>query len=115
MTESQLQKSIVRYLDNVLPKHVRYFAVPNGGKRNAITGALLKAEGVKAGVLDLCILWDGKAAFIELKTIKGTLQASQVDWLAWLSGNGFEASVCRSLDDVTAFLASINVPTRIGV
>ena len=29
------------------------FAVPNGGRRDAVTGARLKAEGVKAGVPDV--------------------------------------------------------------
>jgi hypothetical protein len=29
------------------------FAIPNGGKRDAVTAARLKAEGVKAGVPDL--------------------------------------------------------------
>jgi len=30
----------------------RFFAIPNGGKRGKVTAAILKAEGVKAGVLD---------------------------------------------------------------
>ena len=29
------------------------FAIPNGGARDAITGAILKAEGVKPGVPDV--------------------------------------------------------------
>ena len=34
----------------------RLFAVPNGGRRDAVTGARLKAEGVIAGVADLILL-----------------------------------------------------------
>jgi hypothetical protein len=37
---------------NVYPKADRMFAIPNGGKRDPITAARLKAEGVKAGVPD---------------------------------------------------------------
>ena len=36
------------------------FAIPNGGKRGSATAAKLKAEGVKAGVCDVCckrMLW----------------------------------------------------------
>src|SRR5262245_46077094 len=31
------------------------FAIPNGGKRDKVTAARLKAEGVKAGVPDICL------------------------------------------------------------
>lgn len=37
---------------NVYPKADRMFAIPNGGKRDPITAARLKAEGVKPGVPD---------------------------------------------------------------
>ena len=55
--EHHLQCECVRYFNLRYP-HLkgRLFAVPNGGRRDAITGAKLKAEGVVPGVSDLILL-----------------------------------------------------------
>ena len=55
------------------------FAIPNGGKRDAVTGCHLKNEGVVAGIPDLCVLTSaGRVFWIELKTReKGKLSAVQ--------------------------------------
>lgn len=47
------------------------FAVPNGGSRNVIEAANLKAQGVMAGVSDLILLLPHKVYFIELKNPNG--------------------------------------------
>lgn len=47
------------------------FAVPNGGSRNIIEAANLKAQGVMAGVSDLILLLPKKVYFIELKNPNG--------------------------------------------
>jgi hypothetical protein len=54
----------------VYPELSLMFAVPNGGERSARVAANLKAEGVKAGVLDICLPvargpWHG--LFLEMK------------------------------------------------
>lgn len=57
------------------PELINLFAIPNGGARDAITGALLKAEGVLAGVPDLflgCARGGYHGLFIELKRIGGS-------------------------------------------
>lgn len=59
------------------------FAVPNGGRRDAITGAKMKAEGVLSGVSDLILLLPrgGYAALlIEMKIEKGIQSKSQKEW-----------------------------------
>jgi len=78
------------------------FAVPNGGRRDAVTGARLKAEGVKAGVPDvwLPVARQGyHGLVIELKA-DATKRASreQERWLADLMEQGYLAVVCHGCE-----------------
>lgn len=75
------------------------YHVPNGGKRNAKEAALMKAEGVKAGVPDI-VLPTARGAFhglyIELKRQKsGRLSEDQKQYLAHLQRQGYSAVMCR--------------------
>lgn len=59
------------------------FAVPNGGKRDAKTGARMKYEGAVRGVADLILLIPKKgwaSLCIEMKTPKGTQSEHQRTW-----------------------------------
>ena len=78
------------------------FAVPNGGRRDKVTGARLKAEGVKAGVPDvwLPVARQGfHGLVIEMKADeKGRPSKEQVKWLAELTEQGFLAVVCHGCE-----------------
>lgn len=79
------------------------FAIPNGGRRDAVTGARLKEEGVLAGVADLALIKSNAhygALFIEMKTKRGQQSAAQREWQAAITKTGeFKYVVCRSLTD----------------
>ena len=50
------------------------FAIPNGGRRNAVTGARLKAEGVHPGIPDIFLAVSARHHYglcVELKRPKG--------------------------------------------
>ena len=98
--EHRIQVAIVRYLRIM---GVMVFAVPNGGKRDAKTGAYLKDEGALAGVADLIILLPNRCIFIEVKTDKGDQQQTQKDFEQRVKGLGYEYYVWRSLDDAIEF------------
>lgn len=66
--EANFQVGVVRFL-RMAGYYV--FAVPNGGSRNVIEAANLKAQGVMAGVSDLILLLPHKVYFIELKNPNG--------------------------------------------
>ena len=79
------------------PELALLFAVPNGGRRDKITGARLKAEGVKPGVPD--IWWPVARGpyhglVIELKADKGRPTPKQKAWLAALEAQGWKVMVC---------------------
>ena len=101
--EHQIQKAICHYLD---VRNVMYFAIPNGGKRNLITAKKLKAEGVKAGVPDICIIHEGQAFFLEVKrpkTVlggKGRLSPAQKEMIRRLEEACAEVKVVYSVADV---------------
>jgi hypothetical protein len=74
------------------------FAIPNGGQRNIIVASKLKAEGVKAGVPDIClpVARQGfSALYIELKAIKGRMQPNQIEWQTALNEAGNMAVTCH--------------------
>ena len=79
------------------------YAIPNGGKRAIKTAIALKAQGVKAGVPDMClpVAREGyHGLYIELKRQKGgTVSETQKSWITALAGQGYKAVVCRGAED----------------
>lgn len=76
-------------------------AIPNGGKRDAITGARLKAEGARAGIPDLMlpVMRGGFGGlYIELKIDGGRVQPAQAEWHAALRREGYAVAVCYGCD-----------------
>lgn len=102
--EHSIQCACVQWFRLAYPTLARrLFAVPNGGRRDAVTGAKLKAEGVIAGVADLILLVPSKqygALLIEMKTGKGRQSESQKEWQSDLTrADEYKYVVCRSFDD----------------
>ena len=100
--EHRLQVQCVRWFWCVHPDLAPLlFAIPNGGARNAITGAKLKAEGVVAGVADLCLAVPrgGGVLFIELKTPTGRQSERQKAWQAAVEKAGNTYVIVRSVDE----------------
>ena len=78
------------------------FAIPNGGRRDIKTGAVLKEEGVVAGVADLILLKRNKqygALCVEMKTKSGSQSDTQKRWQKEVEAAGNKYVVCRSLEE----------------
>lgn len=107
MSEHKLQVAVARILD---ASGLLWTAVPNGGKRSPITGAILKKEGVKPGVPDVLVFdWTSDnrrwGLAIELKNGKaGRTSPAQREWMDALRARGWRVEVCRSLDEVLDLL-----------
>lgn len=101
--EHRIQTAMVDWFRAQYPKmQHNLFAVPNGGRRDAVTGAMLKAEGVLAGVADLILLKRNRhygALLIETKTRKGKQRDSQKEWESKITKDGYKYVIVRSLDD----------------
>lgn len=102
--EHQLQVRCVEWFFKESPySELPLFAVPNGGRRDAVTGAKMKAEGVVAGVADLILLHPSKSLeyhslCIEMKIPKGGQSQSQKEWQRKAEASGNKYVVCRGLE-----------------
>lgn len=102
--EHRIQCACVEWFRWQYP-HLRdnLIAIPNGGRRDAVTGKKLKDEGVLSGVADLfCLKTNGQygALFIEMKTPEGRQSENQKRWQQSITKDGeYKYVVCRSLED----------------
>ena len=74
-------------------------AIPNGGRRDAVTGARLHAEGVRAGIPDLFLAVPTRQAhglWIEMKRQHGgRISDAQKSSMAALEDQGYACTVCK--------------------
>ncbi len=99
--EASEQVELFKWVSRAQAKHPELsllLHVPNGGRRDAISGARLKAQGVRAGVPDLLLPvprqgWAG--LWIELKAGRGKVSDVQSAWIDNLRGQGYRVEVCR--------------------
>ena len=101
--EHRIQCACVNWFRFQYPTHASaLFAVPNGGRRDRVSGAKLKAEGVLAGVSDLILLvardWC-HGLLIEMKTGKGKQSPAQKEWQHDMERRGYRYIVCHSFDE----------------
>ena len=100
--EHDVQCAICEYLDL---RKVCYWAVPNGGKRSKSEANRLKAEGVKSGVPDITVLYDGKYYGLEVKrpatlAPKGRLSKNQKIMIERIETAQGKVKVVYGVEDV---------------
>tara|TARA_R110000796_G_scaffold80103_1_gene177371 strand:- start:26 stop:370 length:345 start_codon:yes stop_codon:yes gene_type:complete len=104
--EHKVQKAIAQYLDL---RRLCWWAVPNGGRRNIGVAKKLKAEGVKSGIPDISLVYNGRFYGIEVKkpktsTPKGTLSANQKSRIAQIEASGGVVGLAYCVSDVKELL-----------
>ena len=105
-TEGGHQAAVFCYFQQNIDKYPEtrlLFAIPNGGLRDKITAAKLKATGVKAGVPDMMLpiarsYFHG--LYVELKKDhKQKESEEQKKWLNNLRNEGYACYVCFGWED----------------
>lgn len=108
--EHKLQVACVKWFRYQYPNYAgRLFAIPNGGARSAVTGAMMKAEGVMAGVPDLFLAMPTClkcGLFIEMKVGRNKPSPAQRQVMADLEEQGYDVAVCYTFDQ---FVDVVNV------
>lgn len=101
--EHQTQCACVRWFRYQYPNlAMLLYAIPNGGARDRVTGAKLKAEGVVAGVADLFLSVPRcgfHGMYIEMKAGKNTQTESQKEFQRSVESEGYLYKVIRSFDE----------------
>lgn len=109
LSESQIQHDCLTWFRLQYPNlALLLFSVPNGGRRDAKTGARMKYEGVVRGVADLILLIPKKgyaSLCIEMKTPKGVQSDGQKEWQREAEKYRSKYVVCRSLQE---FIYEVN-------
>jgi hypothetical protein len=102
-TEHQEQTAVIQWWNLSCAKYglpaLALFAIPNGGARDYVTGAMLKAEGVRSGALDLILAKPATpfhGLFIEMKVGDNKPSPNQKEFIAYLQSVGYRAVVCYS-------------------
>jgi hypothetical protein len=104
LTEHRIQAGLFKWAKLAAAHHPELallFAIPNGGARDPITGAMLKAEGVKRGVPDLFLptaVGTYHGLFLEMKTASGRLSPEQHQWQHGLIEQGYACVTAHSLE-----------------
>lgn len=111
--EQALQIAVAQFLDKALPVDAVFFAVPNGFKRSKAEAGIAKAMGQRAGIPDLCIVWQGRAFFIELKAPdSGRTTPSQEETIPALAAAGASVVICDRIEAVEIALLRWEFPLR---
>ena len=120
--EGNEQAALMRWVQF---QHAAAFAVtwhtPNGGQRNKVVAAKLKAQGTKAGVPDLQLAMARGGyfgLFIEFKATPphdAALSSTQKEMVQQLKAQGYLAVVCKgmrsAMEQINAYLA---MPATLG-
>ena len=75
-----------------------FWHTPNDGKRSMATARRLQTMGMRAGVADLCLVFNGNFYAMELKTEHGRPTEAQMQWAADINAAGGHAVVCHDID-----------------
>lgn len=108
--ESEIQAQIVGILSFYARKnHFIFFSVPNerdlsGAVNRFALMANLKKMGFTPGVADLCIVKQGKAYFLEVKTPTGVVSDNQRIFMNAAANAGAHYAVVRSYEEAVAVL-----------
>lgn len=119
--ESALQRSCVSWFRMQYPAHAPLlFAVPNGGGRSRTEAAIMKGEGVTAGVADLILLeargrWGALCIEMKIRSKNSRQAASQKAWQEATEAAGNRYAVIRSLDAFRALVTEyMSLPSALG-
>jgi hypothetical protein len=115
-SEHEIQCEVAEFLARALAGVAWWSGVDHGaGKMGKAAAGMRKARGVRPGIPDIIVLWQGRLIGLEMKDARGVQRAEQRELQAEWQIHGAGYHVCRSLTDVDRALAREGVPMRYRV
>lgn len=113
VTEAQLHHSVAQLLDWLLLSPALYTTFPAGwGKFSKAMAGQLKHSGLKPGMPDILVFYDGTCVGLELKAPGGKMSAVQLEMRDKLQKAGIDVFACDSIDAVVRVLLALGIPLR---
>lgn len=113
ISEIALHETVAQFLDWCLAPPAFYTTFPAGwGKLTKATAGKLNACGLKAGMPDLLLFWQGQTIGIELKVKNGRVTVDQLRVIEKLGAAGVPVHVCYSVQAVEDVLRDRSWPLR---
>jgi hypothetical protein len=111
MNEAAIQRSIVSWLEAVLPQPSLVVHVANN-PRSRVAGAMQKAMGAKKGFPDVLVFHPIRTVAIEVKKEGQYARPEQREMMAQLNACGVHTAVCRSIDDARETLRRAGIQIK---
>jgi hypothetical protein len=98
LNEDAVQQAVIAHFNARCRPGVVLYHIPNGGKRDRVTGSKLKLLGTLPGMPDLGIIIQSVTHYLELKTERGVLSDDQKQTIARLRDAGAPVAVAFGID-----------------
>lgn len=103
--EHKIQVALCDYLALALRPELHFFAIPNQSNRHIQNAAKMKAEGVRAGSPDICVmLAEGRVGWLEMKAPDGSLSPAQKWFRDTALRLGHHWALARSVEEALEHL-----------
>lgn len=102
--EDAIQRAVFSHLRQRAAPNVFAFHVPNAGKRNPVSGAILRDLGLTSGVPDIIAVKDGKCFALELKSFNGKPTDNQQQAIEKLGAAGAVTGITYGLNEALRWL-----------
>lgn len=111
--EIGLHATVANMLDWLLLSPAVYTTFPAGwGKMTPAMAGILHRCGLKKGMPDILVFYDGRCLGIELKTSGRSPSQAQREMTARLNAAGVSVLIARSVEDVRDILRRWDIPMR---
>jgi hypothetical protein len=104
--EAAIHRAVCDHLHLRAKPGVLWLHVPNGEKRDKVTGAKLRRMGVLAGASDFLFWHQGNSFALELKGPGGRHSDAQLEFLARFNDAGGHSACAEGLDRALACLSA---------
>lgn len=110
--EHIMQVTLLGVLEYALRPDIYVFAIPNAARRSYRTASYMSAEGMKAGISDLCFMCpivEGAVAWLEMKAPGKTLKVEQHGFKAICARLGHRWAMAQSVEEAFEIVRGWNL------